>query len=70
MEGDGTQSDVVSISTLLASCGRCGQIVKIDSILLAAKCRGIGLNVVAYNSAIGAILVLGNMIKLWPCISL
>ncbi|KAL2559738.1 ABC transporter A family member 1-like [Forsythia ovata] len=37
MEQNGVQPNVVSISTLLAACGRCCQKVKIDSILKAAK---------------------------------
>ncbi|MQL79272.1 hypothetical protein Taro_011709 [Colocasia esculenta] len=59
MERDGIQPDVITISTLLGACSR-GQIVNIDSILSAAKCRGIELNTIAYNSAIGSYLNMGK----------
>ncbi|PKU59954.1 Pentatricopeptide repeat-containing protein [Dendrobium catenatum] len=60
MEGIGIQLDNVSLSTLLAACGRCGQIVKINSILSMAKSLGIELNTVAHNLAIGSYMAVGN----------
>ncbi|CAA6654058.1 unnamed protein product [Spirodela intermedia] len=39
---------------------RCGQVVNMILILSAAKCRGIELNIVAYNSAIGSYLNMGS----------
>uniref|UniRef100_A0ACD5V0W5 Uncharacterized protein n=1 Tax=Avena sativa TaxID=4498 RepID=A0ACD5V0W5_AVESA len=63
MEKDGIPPDVVSISTLLTACGHCRQITKIDTVLEAAKCRGIELNIVAYNSGIGSYLSFGDYEK-------
>ncbi|KAI3471607.1 hypothetical protein Pfo_028257 [Paulownia fortunei] len=60
MEQVGLQPNVVSISSLLAACGRCCQKVKIDSILKAANLRGIELNTIAYNSAIGSYMNVGE----------
>ncbi|XP_024982307.1 pentatricopeptide repeat-containing protein At2g41720 isoform X2 [Cynara cardunculus var. scolymus] len=63
MERNGVQPNIVSVSTLLACCGRYGQKVKIDSILAAADSRGIYLNTVAYNSAIGSYMNNGEYDK-------
>lgn len=63
MERDGVPPDVVSISTLLTACGRCRHITKIDTVLEAAKFRGIELNIVAYNSGIGSYLSFGDYEK-------
>ncbi|OMO71313.1 hypothetical protein COLO4_28305 [Corchorus olitorius] len=63
MEQDGIHPNIVSICTLLAACGRSGQKVKIDAVLSAAELRGIELNTVAYNSAIGSYMNVGEFEK-------
>ncbi|KAG6418978.1 hypothetical protein SASPL_121186 [Salvia splendens] len=47
----------------LLPCGHCCQHVKIDSVLKAAKLRGIKLNTIAYNSAIGSYMNVGEYEK-------
>ncbi|XP_049931966.1 pentatricopeptide repeat-containing protein At2g41720 isoform X2 [Nymphaea colorata] len=60
MVRDGVEPNVVTICTLLAACGRSGQMFQIDTVLLAASSRGIALNTAAYNSAIGSFMNLGE----------
>ncbi|KAA3457122.1 pentatricopeptide repeat-containing protein isoform X1 [Gossypium australe] len=63
MEQDGIKPNIVSICTLLAACGRCRQKVNIDAVLSAAELRCIKLNTVAYNSAIGSYMNVGEFEK-------
>ncbi|KAG5559345.1 hypothetical protein RHGRI_009026 [Rhododendron griersonianum] len=60
MEQNGVHPNIVSICTLLAACGRVGQRVTIASILSAAELRGIALNAIAYNAAIGNYMNFGD----------
>ncbi|KAB2033081.1 hypothetical protein ES319_D05G423800v1 [Gossypium barbadense] len=63
MEQEGIKPNIVSICTLLAACGRCRQKVNIDAVLSAAELRCIKLNTVAYNSAIGSYMNVGEFEK-------
>ncbi|KAF7148745.1 hypothetical protein RHSIM_Rhsim03G0025900 [Rhododendron simsii] len=62
MEQNGVHPNIVSICTRAAR-GRVGQRVKIDSILSAAELRGIALNTIAYNAAIGSYMNFGDHAK-------
>ncbi|KAF9679630.1 hypothetical protein SADUNF_Sadunf06G0034700 [Salix dunnii] len=63
MEQDGIYPNTVSMCTLLAACGRCSRRVNIDVVLQAAEMRHIKLNTVAYNSAIGSYMNVGEFEK-------